>query len=297
MAEKKRVATEDFSNVWKDENSTLPSGLKIDLVQHLARQRLSKSWVAAKENVIKTMNLAQYDDSHEIKILDIGCGLGIDLLLMAEEATRLGKRVSIIGLDQNSTMIDEAKKLCEQQKDHLSPKVTIEIKQGDILQMEFNDDTFDLVRSDITLMHVDLAKALPEIRRVLKVAGRLIALEAGAGDMYSSDQVIINIYDTVLPSHRDGGAGIRLQFILPKLHFRIQSSHPMTQIQTGAELAQGDKDWVKLKGTGEMLVTKGMITEEQNLDFQKRYIEACQTNQILSASIVFVIDAVKCASS
>jgi ubiquinone/menaquinone biosynthesis C-methylase UbiE len=110
MTEKKRLATEDFSSVWKDENSTLPSGLKIDLVQHLARQRLSKAWVAAKENVMKTMNLAQYDDAQEIKILDIGCGLAIDLLLMAEEATRLGKTVSIIGLDQNSTMIEKAKK-------------------------------------------------------------------------------------------------------------------------------------------------------------------------------------------
>ena len=106
--------------------------------------------------------------------------------------------------------------------------------------------------------------------------------------------MITIIYDAVLPRHRNGGAGIRLHFMLPTLHFRIQSSQPMALIQTGEDLARGDKDWVKLKGTGEMLVTKGMITEEQSADFHKRYIEACQTNQIFSAGITFIIDAVKC---
>jgi SAM-dependent methyltransferase len=212
---------------------------------------------------------------------------------MAQEATRLGKAVTIIGLDRNSTMIEKAKKLYEQQNDHLSSKVTIELKCGDILQMEFNDATFDLVHSDITLLHVDMAKALMKIRRVLKINGRLIALEAGAGDMHSSDEVIINIYDSVLPSHRDRGAAIRSHFMLPKLHFRIQSSQPMALIPTGDELARGDKEWAKLKGAGEILVTKGMITEGQSQDFQKRYIEACQTKQILYSVFTFIIEAMK----
>ena len=134
---------------------------------------------------------------------------------------------------------------------------------------------------------------MTEIRRVLQVDGQLIALEGGAGDMYSSDEVIISIYDSVLPSNRDGGTGIRLHFMLPQLNFRIKSSYPMAQIQTGKEMAHRDKDWVKLKGMGEMLVTKGMITEEQSQDFQKRYIKACETNQILSAGITFIIEAAK----
>ena len=77
--------------MWKDEKNILPSGLTIDLNDHLARQRLSNEWVASKEKVLKMMNLAQYDDAQEIKILDI------DLLLVAEEATRLGKIVSMEG--------------------------------------------------------------------------------------------------------------------------------------------------------------------------------------------------------
>lgn len=295
MTENKRLTKEEFSDVWKDNKNTLPSGLKLDLVQHLLQQRRSKDWVRAKEQVIEVMNLSQYHDGQEVKILDIGCGLGIDLMFIAEEATRLKKTVSIIGLDQNSTMLEEAKKLYEAQKEHFSSHVSIQIIQGDILQMEFSDGTFDIVRSDITLQHVDLNKALAEIRRVLKVNGRLIVLEGGAGDMYSSDEVIIKIYDRVLPSHRDGGVAIQLQFALPKLNFRIDSAHPLPSLQTGEQLAAGDKDWIKLKGMGEMLVNKGLLTEEESQDYQKRYIEACNTNQIMSVGIMFIIDAIKCS--
>jgi ubiquinone/menaquinone biosynthesis C-methylase UbiE len=294
MTEKKRLTTEDFSNVWKDNNNTLASGLKLDLVQHLLQQRLSPEWVDAKQNVIQIMKLDQFDNLQEIKILDIGCGLGIDLLLIAEEATRLNKTVSIIGLDQNSIMVEEAKKLYENQKDHLSSNVSIDIKRGDILQMEFADETFDIIRSDITLQHVDLSKALIEIKRVLKVNGRLIALEGGAGNIYSSDEEMIKIYDSVLPSRRDGGTAIRLQFILPKMNFHIKDSNPKAFLQSGQFLASQDKDWIKLRGMGELLVTKGVLTEEESKDFQKRYIQACETNQIMAASILFIIEAVKC---
>ncbi|CAF4856913.1 unnamed protein product [Rotaria sp. Silwood2] len=110
MTEKKRLANEDFSDVWKDNKNTLTSGLKLDLVEHLSRQRLTQVWVYAKERVIKIMKLDQFDNSQEIKILDIEYGLGIHLMLVAEEGGRLGKTFSIIGLDQNTTMLEEEEK-------------------------------------------------------------------------------------------------------------------------------------------------------------------------------------------
>ena len=234
--QKTKLKFEDFSNVWKDNNDSLPSGLKLDLVEHLSRQRLSKEWVAAKERLVKTMKLDEFDSSHEIHILDIGCGLGIDLMLVAEEAMRSGRTVSITGLDQNSKMIEEAENLFTSQKYKLSGNVSIRIVRGDILHMQFDDETFDIVRSDITLQHVDLSGALAEIRRVLKVNGRLVALEGGAGDTYCSDEVVTNMYDTVLPSQRDGGTAIQMQFVLPKMGFELKSCSPMPMIQNGRSL-------------------------------------------------------------
>ncbi|CAF1358882.1 unnamed protein product [Rotaria sordida] len=294
MTEKRHLTTEDMSNVWKDNNNTLASGLKLDFVEHLLKQRLSQEWIDAKQRVIQIMKLDQFDNSQEIKILEIGCGLGIDLMLVAEEAIRLGKTVSIIGLDQNSTLIEEAKKLYESKKDSLLSNVSIKIIRGDILQMEFDDETFDIIRSDITLLHVDLSKALMEIKRVLKVNGRLIALESGAGDIYSSDEIMIKTYDSVLPSRRDGGTGICLQFMLPTMNFDIKGLNPIAFVQSGHYLASQDKDWIKIRGMGEILVSKSVLTEDESKDFQKRYIEVCETNQILSAFIMFIIEAVKC---
>jgi ubiquinone/menaquinone biosynthesis C-methylase UbiE len=294
MTEKKRLTHEDFSCVWKDDNNKLESGLTLDLVQHLSRQRLLPEWVDAKKNVIQIMKLDQFDNSQEIQILDIGCGLGIDLLLVAEEATRLNKRVSIVGLDQNSTMVEEAKKLYDSQKERLSPDISIRILRGDILQMEFADETFDIVRSDITLQHVDIPKAVVEIKRVLKTNGRLIALEGGMGNVFSSDEVVMKVYENILPSTKNGGPGIRLQFILPTMNFDIKGLNPKAFIQTGQILATQDKDWIKLRGLGEMFVAKHVLTEEESQDFQKRYIQACETNQIVSASILYIIEAVKC---
>lgn len=293
MAEKTKLTTADFSNVWKDNQNTLPSGLKLDFVEHLQRQRLSPEWVQAKENLVQIMNLEQFDPNKQIEILDIGCGLGIDLFLVADEAIRLNRQVVIVGFDQNSTMINEAKLLYEKQKHRLTSNITIEIQQGDILSMNFADSRFDIVRSDITLQHVDIDKALPEIYRVLKPNGRLIALEGGAGNLYSSDEELINIYDSVLPSRRDGGIAIRLQFLLPKFHFQIKSLNPKAFIQSGLFLASQDKDWIKLRGMGEMLIQKDLLTKEQSEAFQERYKQACETNNVLGASILFIIEAMK----
>ena len=139
-------------------------------------------------------------------------------------------------------MLEEAKKLCDNQKDRLSPNISVQIVRGDILQMEFADETFDIVRSDITLQHVDIPKALAEIKRVLK----------------------------------------------------IKALNPKALIQTGEDLAKQDKDWIKMKGMGQMLVSKGILTEEESQDFQKRYIKACESNQIVSASVRYIVEAVKC---
>ena len=64
-------------------------------------------------------------------------------------------------------MIQEAVKLVQQSKSSLSPDVKIQIKKGDILALEYEENSFDIARSDITLMHVELDKAIKEVHRVL----------------------------------------------------------------------------------------------------------------------------------
>ncbi|CAF4535704.1 unnamed protein product [Rotaria magnacalcarata] len=159
--------------------------------------------------------------------------------------------------------------------------------------MVFHDRTFDIVRCDLCLEHVDLSKALLEIKRVLKVNGRLIALEDGAGNVYSSDEVLIKTYDSILSSRGDGGTAIGLQFMLPNMDFDIICLIPEPFLQSAQEITRNDKDWIKLRALGESMVTKGVLTEEENKDFCKRFIEACGANRIIVAAMLFVIEAVK----
>ncbi|CAF2150928.1 unnamed protein product [Rotaria magnacalcarata] len=293
MAEKTRLTTEEFLSLWNDDNNTLAPGIKIDVVECLVQQRSSEYLIDAKERAMKVMKLDQFEDSQQVKILDLGCGLGIDLILVAEEAVRLGKTVSIIGLEINPTLIEEAKKLYELKKHCLTSNVSIEIVHGDIRQMVFHDKTFDIVRCDLCLEHVDLSKTLLEIKRVLKVNGRLIALEDGAGNVYSSDEVLIKTYDSILPSRRDGGTAIGLQFMLPNMNFDVIGLISGPFLQSAQEIARNDKDWIKLRALGESMVTKGVLTEDENKDFCKRFIEACGTNRVIVAAMFFVIEAVK----
>ncbi|CAF1332676.1 unnamed protein product [Rotaria sordida] len=104
---------------------------------------------------------------------------------------------------------------------------------------------------------------------------------------------MIKTYDSVLPSRRDGGTAIRLQFMLPKMNFDIKDLNPIVFLQSGHFLASQDKDWMKIRGMGDILVTKGALTKDESKDFQRRYIEACETNQILAAFIMFIIEAAK----
>lgn len=81
----------------------------------------------------------------------------------------------------------------------------------------FKNETFDIVRSDITMQHVDLEKALNEIKRVLKKGGLFLSLEGAVSKTFAQDPKIMEIYDRVLPENKDGGPAIKMNFILPEI--------------------------------------------------------------------------------
>jgi|APCry1669189241_1035207.scaffolds.fasta_scaffold77981_1 ubiquinone/menaquinone biosynthesis C-methylase UbiE len=54
------------------------------------------------------MKIETYDLSYEIQFLDVGCGLGIDLLLVANAVIESKHKIRIVGLDFNSQMIEHA---------------------------------------------------------------------------------------------------------------------------------------------------------------------------------------------
>lgn len=104
-------------------------------------------------------------------VLDVGTGTG-ELAFMS--AKRAGPEGSVTGLDITPAMLEMAK-LKVPDLD-LPTEVTFVV--GDALDMEFGDDTFDLVTSGYMLRNVtDIKTAVSEMYRVLKPGGLAVVAE------------------------------------------------------------------------------------------------------------------------
>jgi demethylmenaquinone methyltransferase/2-methoxy-6-polyprenyl-1,4-benzoquinol methylase len=108
------------------------------------------------------------DDCH---VLDVGAGTG-DLALLA--ARRLGGKVRIVAADLNGPML--AIGLQKVRTARLQRQIVC--VQANAEHLSAPDATFDAVTTGFCLRNVsDLARALHEVRRVLKPGGRLVCLE------------------------------------------------------------------------------------------------------------------------
>ena len=99
------------------------------------------------------------------KVLEIGCGAGIDLIQFA----RAGADVSARDLTENAVELAR--------KNLAREGYSGDIEQGNAEALDFPDDTFDVVYSHGVLHHtVDTVKAISEVHRVLKSGGEAIIM-------------------------------------------------------------------------------------------------------------------------
>ena len=97
------------------------------------------------------------------RVLDACCGTG-DLAI----AARRHGAAEVVGLDFSEQMLERARR-----KDH-----DIEWVQGDVLELPFEDGSFDSATVGFGIRNVDdLEAGLRELRRVLRDGGRLAILE------------------------------------------------------------------------------------------------------------------------
>jgi ubiquinone/menaquinone biosynthesis C-methylase UbiE len=107
-------------------------------------------------------------------VLDAGCGVGGSARLMAEQFN-----CKVTGIDLAQKFIEAAKFLTQ----CTSFENNAEFKQGSILKMDFDDNTFDAVLCQHVLMNIeDKTAACKEFYRVLKPGGKLILHEVTKGN-------------------------------------------------------------------------------------------------------------------
>ena len=108
------------------------------------------------------------------RILDVGCGPG-RLAIVAGIAARPAGETC--GIDPAPEMVELARRKAAQ------AGVTVRFEVGVIEALPYPPDHFDVVLSSLMLHHLPdevKRRGLAEIRRVLKPAGRLVAVDFGA---------------------------------------------------------------------------------------------------------------------
>ncbi len=99
---------------------------------------------------------ARYGTGREV--LECGCGTGLILHRLAEFASR------VVGIDLSPGMLAHARKR------------GLEVKEGSVTELPFDDASFDVTCSFKVLAHVpDIGKALAEMARVTRPGGVIVA--------------------------------------------------------------------------------------------------------------------------
>jgi ubiquinone/menaquinone biosynthesis C-methylase UbiE len=103
------------------------------------------------------------DLKNKKRILDVGCGTGavtLDIALLSDG--------EVVGIDIDSEKLGEAKRA-------LANISNVKLMEGDVLDLPFEDESFDLVAFNIVLMHVkDQQKAMEEMVRVTQKGGYVL---------------------------------------------------------------------------------------------------------------------------
>ena len=113
-------------------------------------------WLAEQNELVKDLKL---------KVLDAGCGDGINLMGLHGILSKRGHPFSLYGCDYNPLRLERVIRRFE----------NISVTQGSLLQMPFRDNRFHIILCNAVLEHItEDAMAIKELYRILDYRGILI---------------------------------------------------------------------------------------------------------------------------
>lgn len=110
--------------------------------------------------------LAEEKINGDTTLLEVGCGTGQTAAYISHQYA-----CSVSALDNNSIMVEKARQRFS------SLDLAIDAKVGDTRNLPYPNKHFDIVLSESVISFTNLISTIPELKRVLKSNGRLIAIE------------------------------------------------------------------------------------------------------------------------
>lgn len=108
---------------------------------------------------------------HQLRILDVGCGLGDYLVHLVRRADRFGCELTVIGVDANPVTVGHARAhLDTQLSPSLRPRVRVEI--ADAQDLSYPDGAVDVVHAALFLHHFHGPEAVQLLAELQRVARR-----------------------------------------------------------------------------------------------------------------------------
>lgn len=119
---------------------------------------------------LKPLMLEQLALRRGMHVLELGCGAGDDVRAFAR---RVGTEGRVVGIDASPPMVAEAARRSA------GRNLAVEFAVGDALALDVDEASFDRVRIERLLMHVDgePARVLAESARVLRPGGRVVVFD------------------------------------------------------------------------------------------------------------------------
>jgi ubiquinone/menaquinone biosynthesis C-methylase UbiE len=158
-------------------------------------------------------------------VVDLGCGPGTDL---GELAAAVGSAGKVIGVDFSEEMVGRA-------QERTAELPAVEVRLGDLQDLQFEDGSVDRARTDRVLQHVEEpVKALEEARRVLRPGGRLVmgepdwdSLAIDSADLEVSRAYTRHVAEEVV---RNGVIGRQLARLAVAAGFEVPTVLPVTSV-------------------------------------------------------------------
>ncbi|MDQ3491251.1 MAG: class I SAM-dependent methyltransferase [Acidobacteriota bacterium] len=122
-----------------------------------------------RASVAKYLTSLDPDIDKDSLVLDAGCGTGIVTLAFQDAGFRPKKTVAF---DLSFNSLNIATEQFAKEKKAVSSNIAV--VQGNVLELPFAEETFDLILTCGVLEYVALDEGLRELARVLKTGGKLV---------------------------------------------------------------------------------------------------------------------------